>query len=381
MRLDEPSLPRQDISARLWWAVPSAGVLVLMALAMLFGSSDTQRQQGTSYDASSKGLRAAYLFLEDLGYPVARSRRATGGSVRFVLFPKSGQKEAEIVDEWVRRGGILVLADDTGEYAEKMGVHLKIRSLEIDADQLSASGPAGVSKLAPGKLEAVWPGQMGRVWAAVEEDSALTVYERGRGQLWLVNRPELFDNKHLRQADNAILLSRLADEVLEKRGGDLNFDEFVHGLRDRPDVVELLLRPPTLWITILGFMFVGLIVWHFAPRFGKFQPEARPRRRSKEEFLDAMASLLERKGDSGAAYAVVRDDILRSVEAELGLPNGIPVEQLVATAISYRGKQIESTLKPLETVLRSGASQTTFLTALNELENTRDRFFGKRNDR
>jgi hypothetical protein len=351
-----------------------------MALAMLFGNSDSQRQQGTSYDASSKGLRAAYLLLEELGYPVVRSRRAAGGSVRFVLFPKSGQKEAETVDEWVRRGGILVLGDDTGEYAEKMGIHLKIRSLETDSAELSASGP-GVTKLSPGKTEVVWPDQVGRVWAGVEEDPAITVYERGRGQLWLLNRPELFDNKHLRNADNAILLCRLADGVLKEHAGDLSFDEFVHGMRDRPGIVELLFRPPTLWITLLGLWFVGLLVWHFAPRFGKFRPEVRPRRRSKEEFLDAMASLLERKGDCAAAYAVVREDILRCIEAELGLPTGSPIQQLLTTAISYRGKQVESTLKPIETVLRSGASQTTFLTALNELENTRDRFFGKRNDR
>src|SRR5262249_30656307 len=355
-------------------------LLVLMALAMLFGSEDTAKKQGTSYDASSKGFRAAYLLLEDLGYPVARSRRLSAGTVRLVLQPSTGLKDTGAVDDWVKRGGILVLADTSGDFAKDIGVDLKKTTEESESDELAASDH-GITTLSPGKTRIEWPGHPGRVWARAGDSAVLTIYERGRGEIWLLNMPELFDNNHLKKADNAILLARVADEALERRPGSVSFDEYFHGLRDRPSITELLFQPPTLWITLHGILILGLVIWHFAPRFGAFRPERRIRRRSKEEFLDAMASLLERKGDYPAAYRAVRDDLLRSIEAAFGLPPGTRPEELVRIAALYRGKEIESLLKPITNSLPDGAGKVAFLHAVNELETTRERFFDRRRGR
>ena len=58
-------------------------------------------------------------------------------------------------------------------------------------------------------------------------------------------------NDNLRVEDNAVLACRLADAMLAERpGGRLAFDEYCHGLRDRPSVAEVLFRPPVLGVTV-----------------------------------------------------------------------------------------------------------------------------------
>src|SRR5262249_6898353 len=303
---------------------------------------------GTSYDASHQGFRAAYLLLEELGYPVGRTKRPTGGTIRWVLSPTTGEDKADQLDAWVRAGGILILADNTGDFADAIGIELKVHEREFEPGTEPASGP-DIARLGGGKVEVEWPEQQGEIWARLGKGPIVTVYRRGRGELWLVNRPEFLDNRHLRQADNAVLLCRIADEVLRRRPGPLGFDEYCHGMRDRPDVTELLFQPPTLWITLQGLLLVGLLLWHYVPRFGALQAEVVRRRRSKEEFLDAMALLLEWKGNYAEAYRTVHDDLLRDMERDLGLPTGTPIEQILREAGRRRSFEVERFRRVLET--------------------------------
>src|SRR5262249_17506047 len=146
---------------------------------MVLGRDDTAEKERTSYDASSDGSRAAFLVLEELGYPVVRSRRPTGGAARLVLFPKPGQKDANVVEEWVRKGAQLVLADDGTEYADKLGIHLETRERPGDAEECPAKGP-DIAMLAPGKKFVEWPDHSGQVWASADGDPAVTLYDHGR---------------------------------------------------------------------------------------------------------------------------------------------------------------------------------------------------------
>src|SRR5438094_7730721 len=99
-----PGDPPSDPASRLWWAVPAVGIILLAVLAMFFGGGPEKVDYGTSYEASSGGSRAAFLLLQELGYPVERSRRPSGGDVRWVLFPtKTSAKDVAGLDDWVRR--------------------------------------------------------------------------------------------------------------------------------------------------------------------------------------------------------------------------------------------------------------------------------------
>src|SRR5437763_1506645 len=72
------------------------------------------------------------------------------------------------------------------------------------------------------------------IWVRSGEKAFATTYPQGQGEIWLLNRPQFVTNGVLGRADNGILLCRLAEEVLRRRPGTLYFDEYFHGLRDRP---------------------------------------------------------------------------------------------------------------------------------------------------
>jgi hypothetical protein len=369
---------QSDWSSRPWWAVPAAAVLLLMTLTLFFGNDEDPKHQGTSYDASSKGFRAVYLLLDELGYPLFRSKRPTEGQVRLVFFPKSPEKEPTALDTWIRGGGVLILADESADFAQGLGIPLKVE--KTAAPEVEPASGEGVSRLACGAGRVDWPGERGRVWMEAGGKPAVSVYSRGKGQVWLVNRPEMFSNRLLGKADNAVLLCRLVETLLSGRPGKLAVDEYVHGMRDRPGVVELLLEPPAVWVTLQGLLLMGLLLWHYVPRFGVLRPVPPPNRRSKEEFLEAMASLLERKGDYADAFRTARDGLVRELEQELGLPSGTPVEQTAREAARRRPIRYPALLELLgDRAVPTGASA--FVKAMSDLESTRSELFDGRHYR
>ncbi|HEY3788222.1 MAG TPA: DUF4350 domain-containing protein [Urbifossiella sp.] len=380
-----PGDPPADPSSRLWWAVPAIGTLLLILFGLIFGGNSEKVDYGTSYDASSGGSRAAFLLLEDLGYPVERSRRPTGGNIRWVLFPgETTAKDATSLDDWIRRGGIVLLALNDEEFAKQLGLNATVRGGNPKATKESpffklphfrekgktilAEAPE-VSELSAGTLEVKGPSG-GRAWGRIGGESLVSIYTHGRGQIWLLNRPDVFDNANLREADNAVLACRLAEAMLAERlNGRLVFDEYCHGLRDRPSVVDLLLRPPVLGITLEALVLTALVLWHSGIRFGPLKPAPPPARRSKEEFLDAMAELLARNGDRAEAFRTVRDAVLRKLETNLGLPAGASVEETVKEAVRRRGVAPEPLLRILSADKPPGGSSAdAFLRALQQLE-------------
>lgn len=376
-----------DPASRLWWAVPAVAVVLLAVAGMVFGGGPTKVEYGTSYDASAGGFRAAYLVLERLGYPVARSRRPPAGTdVRWVLFPdKLGSKETDALDDWVRRGGVLLLADDRPDVAAKLGVTVTVRGAAPrgeptpgmtplpprsvpQGETYTASAP-DVTHVLAGPAEVSGPAGVDS-WGTVGGRPLVTVHSRGRGEVWLLRRPDVFTNANLKGEDNAVLLARLADAMLADRpGGRLAFDEHCHGLRDRPDVAELLFRPPVLGVTLQALALAALVLWHAGVRFGPPRPDPPPHRRSKEEFLNALAGLLARAGDRADAFRTVRDDLRRRLEADLGLPAGTPPADLAREAARRRGTDADRLTRLLAAdAPPAGRGAAAFLAALHELE-------------
>jgi hypothetical protein len=378
---EDSMIPSWRASPYLWWAVPAAAIVLLLLLAMLLGTPPESGTRGTSYDASPNGFRAAYLLLEELGYPVKRSRQAGGDSVRWLLYPgETLERDVPALGAWVRRGGRLLLAVPDGKFAEHLGLHVSSRSSPAAPAVLDAAG-LDVHSLAVGdrKVTASDPG--GRPWPGVmvAGEPLVTIYPHGEGEVWLLNRPAVLENGNLRREDNAILACRLAESMLRERPGLIAFDEFYHGLRERPTVTALLLAPPMRAVTLQAVLLGVLLLWHYAPRFGTLRPLPAVRRRSKEEFLDAMASLLERQGDTAEAFRTVRQDLLRRLEADLGLPAGTPAAQTAREAARRRGLD-HPTLARLLTAEGppGGDGPRAFLDALHQLQTISDELTQRR---
>jgi hypothetical protein len=220
----------------------------------------------------------------------------------------------------------------------------------------------------------------GRTWGRIDGQPIVTIYQRGKGQLWLLNRPDVLINDNVRDGDNAVLACRLADEMLQERPkGRIAFDEYCHGLHDRPSVYQLIFRRPALYVTLEALLLLGLALWHYGIRFGSLRPAPPPARRSKEEFLNAMAALLARKGDYGDAFRTVRDAFLLKLEKELGLSAGTPLKQVIREA-KLRRNADPNLLRDLLTARTppQGAGAAAFLNALHLLETAADECFQSR---
>jgi hypothetical protein len=371
-------------ASRLWWMVPAAAFLLLVVVAMIIGPPPDPGGKGTSYDASDAGFRAAYLIIEELKYPVERSRLAAGGTVRWVLDPTDvREQDVANLDAWVQRGGVALLAIDNAEIATRLGLKLQSKA---GGDVVSVDG-LDVHSLDVGANCVDLVGQPGTPWDGVREGqkSLVTIVPRGSGEIWFLHRPGVLRNGPMRRADNAIFASRLADAMLADRPGRLVFDEYCHGLRDRPTVAALLFRPPMLAITIQALGLTMLILWSVAPRFGPIRPTPPPHRRSKEEFLDAIAELLRRKGDYTDAYRTVQLDLRRRIEATLGCPADIPADELAREVERRRGLSAErvrdmlnapGTARDAEATPLAGP--TAFVAALHQLDTLRHEFSDRR---
>ncbi len=361
---------------RLWWAAPAAAVLVLALLAMLAGSPPLQPQPGSSFDAGPEGVRAAFLLLEGLGTDVAATKRAAGGSARWVLFPRSAKGEAAALDARVRQGGRALLADNGEAFAAGLGLALNVEQGSEAEIALRVGGER--LRLAPGKDFVTPRSRPDRVWPPGADEPLAAIFGHGQGEVWVLCRPDFLRNDRLRDADNAVILCRLAEAFAGK--DRILFDEFFHGMRERPSALELLLRPPALWVTLQGLALLGVILWRSLPRFGALQNPEAPRRRSKEEFVDALAHLLALKGAYDEGFRAVRDALARDLEQALGLPPETPPRELAARAFPA-GPDAAALAAALGRDRLSRPDAANFVRALNELERLRRAFFHERHDR
>ncbi len=372
-------------SSTLWFAIPACTVVAAVAIGLLLGRDDSQAStaSGTSYDASNSGYRALYIILDELGYSIERTRRVAGGSVRWALAPiKPKPADAEHVAEWVREGGRLLLADSKGDLAVAVGVEVKIvnsdddtvsTSLE-DARELAVGTPTGVvigttpPGVAIGKPLVTPLRKADRNWEFAGGEPLVSIHKIGHGEVWLLHRPLALANEQMKRADNAIFAARLAEAMSDGNPGKIGIDEYCHGLRSRPGVLELLLQPPIRTATIQATLFVGLLLWAAAIRFGPLRPLPPMRRRSKDEFLNALGDMLHRHGDTASAFRTIQGEVNRQLAERIGLPANTHPETIVAT--TGRRRKVTPQLAQLLTCAAPPSGRAGFVTAIQTLDET-----------
>jgi hypothetical protein len=130
-------------------------------------------------------------------------------------------------------------------------------------------------------------------------ENAVAVFERGgapllarrpvgKGDVWLLSNPELFFNARLGKADNLALLVALAGS-----GRPVLFDEYVHGLLDRPGLLDLLRRwgfGPALFLLALAAV---VWFWRGAVTLGPPNPW-RDLRTESVDLVHALSQLYQR---------------------------------------------------------------------------------------
>lgn len=351
----------------LWFAIPACTVVAALAISLLVAQDDSQASSasGTSYDASKSGFRALYLILDELGYDIERTRRVAGGAVRWALAPlKPKANDAVHVVNWVQKGGRLLLADGTGDLATALGLEVNVD--DAAPTDLLPTTMDDVKQLAPGKVIVVPAKDDGRLWAGAGGDPLISIHQVGQGEVWLLQRPLALANEQMRQADNAIFAARLAEAMSDGKPGNIRVDEYCHGLRSRPGVLELMFQPPMRTVAIQAIIFAVLMLWSAAVRFYPLRPLPKARRRSKEEFLNAMGDLLHRHGDTAAAFRTIQGDVNRKLAERIGLPANTHPDTLVE--IASRRRPMSNETRELLTRAAPPTGRTGFVNSIQKLD-------------
>lgn len=217
---------------------------------------------------------------------------------------------------WVRAGGTLVVADVNSTSTPAV---LGTFTGPVDVDCVGdvPTGLADVARIDVGdglRLE-VPPGagSCGPPGAG----AFVVVEPEGEGRIVGVGGPDAFTNRHLAQADNAVLAATLLAPERGTRSAFLRPSLLV-GSGDR-SLVDLVDTPVRAALGQLVVAFLLAALWR-ARRLGRPVAEPQPVPIESSELTQAVARLLGRADRPGRAAAVLRDRARRDLSGRLGVP-------------------------------------------------------------
>ena len=303
-------------------------MLVFMGIVGIDAYQKIRKQPGppSTYNASSAGYKAFYLWLRELGVPAERwevplTELTQEADVVLMLSPRlgPGPHELKALETWVRGGGSLVLVSSPwNAFAKHFGFELK-RGLP---DQKKQQDPE-IPSFQPGPYTRGQRTIMSKIHFGADSrrpeaivhardafGNLMVVVEEGRGRVIMIADPSLFTNLRLREGDHA----RLALDVLLSHLGDgvLLIDEYHHGYGRVTSVAAYLYQSEALAPILQGlFLFFGL--WAAkGRRFGPPRPLKRETERASMEYVRAMAQLFQRV----KARRLALEQVLRWLDAE-----------------------------------------------------------------
>lgn len=331
--LPRPPAPSGRARVRLRAALPlvllGAAVVAVAAVAGPGPSGAPLDPRSTAPD----GTRALVQTLSALGADVRVGvpRPVAGDDVALLFTDRLGEARRQAVLDWVRAGGVLVVADPRSELTPRpvgpatvAGAHVPM-SRSCDVAALAAVGevaPGGAVYEAPAGAEACFARRDGH-W--------LVVRAEGDGVVVALGGPDVFVNARLDSADHA----RLAAALLAPHPGTR-----LALLRPaRPGEGEATLGDlvPTRVRLALGQLAVGFVIlaaWR-ARRLGAPAVERQPVDLPASELVVATGNLLHQARARRRAATLLREDLRRTLGERLGLPPGTAPDDL-ADAVATR---------------------------------------------
>ena len=326
------------------WGLIVAGILV----AAMVGSR--RADEGLPLDPDSTGptgTKALVDTLRELGARVSVSSEppSGGGAALLLADDLDDQRRARLLD-WVRQGGVLVVADPGSEVTrvQIMGdTRIGLLDAELeprcglpamrDARRVSAPGDH-VFKV-PAGAQGCFPRGDG-AWLVAQPVGAGTVVRLG-GASALVNR-------EIGHADNAVLL---VDLLAPAPGPGVSV------LRPPPPgagskgLSELIAPRVKLSLAQLLVAFLLLALWR-SRRLGRPVTEPTAVRIPGSELVVAVGHLLQRARHRGQAATLLAGDLRRTLSERLGLAASAPPEQVASTVAARTGLDRERVLAALQ---------------------------------
>lgn len=376
------------------WIVLVALVVVMTGMSALLGdrqADDAREVQAnpSTYNPKGTGSKGLYLWLQAIGLQVRRWERPLTGlpeeaRVLLLLGPRIPLDEHELqaLEEWVGRGGVLILADDTmggklpGVWAGAPSLRFGLRPRL--GGRTASLRPAFASFYAEG-VETIQP--LGRVrferqdpegWAPLFADQAgdvVAIKRLGKGTLIAIADPGIFSNARLEIAGHARLVLNIMQGHVD--GGAALVDEFHHGHGQRDGLLGYLKGSAAPWILAQAALAFLAFLLARGTRFGPPVPVQEDARTSSLEYVGALGDLYRRAGARRLAVEALARSFRRKLTEALGARVGEEAGQLgerAARRFGLRAERVKRCLAPEPGAAASDEALLRFARAVHGVE-------------
>jgi hypothetical protein len=321
------------------WILPALAVAVLVGgtawTLVVAYERGKQTAAGSTHRSDASGARALFLLLEEMGHrPVRWTRpQPPRGALLVSVEPESASDERENdLLTWVHEGGTLVIAAGpaTGDEASRLPWSLGLTAAE------RPGGPRWWSRRPPSA----------RVLRGTEAEPVVVDYHHGLGRVIALAEPRWLENAGLSQEDHL----DLALEAVLGPGLPIHFDEYRHGLRERPGLAYVLHRYGLLPAAFAGLCFLGLVVWRTTPAAAERPAEEEAWGAVRDSLVEARAHLYARSLRPRDAAGLLERELRRELSSFLGSGALLPWKE-VQRRVQERRPARAATLRSLASEL------------------------------
>jgi hypothetical protein len=378
--------PGELFSPRTLLAIIAIGTAAFVGMVYLemFGTDDPDFEIGPStYSSSALGHKALMETLRRLDVPVVVSRFRTAdktgsGSLLVLAEPDDSDISEELVGGFGDLPhGLLVLPKWDGRrdsskprWVETMdmvsveAVESVLERAQVDAlvKRIEGTFTLDVPKLG-GQIELTNPQIMidtRGLTPVVSLKGGILIGETdlGSGRQWVLSDPDLISNHGIDQGDNAVVAVSII-EALRPGGGAVIFDETIHGLELRPNLLRTAFELPFSIVTLSAAVAIALAIWAGLMRFGRPDPSQRALQPGKVTLIRTTADLLRQGSRKGTVELVLTRYLkaqIADLVARLNGPRGLDENRQIAWLDDLAvARRLGARLKPLAAAIEATA--------------------------
>lgn len=315
-------------------------VAVLVFVALVAGAP---RNKGRDLDPDGtgpSGLKALRELATSFGARVeVTSNMAPDADVMFMAQDIVPDADIPTVEDWVSRGGVLVVTDPSSPFAPAGSNASGLLAGSIDdtipRGECDVRALAAVDRLATGGGGVRYQVSSGSESCFGADGRAFVVVtSEGSGAIVAIGGPGPFVNRYLGDQDNAAL----AVSLLAPRPGT-RVAMLVPGagaVADRRSLTDAL--SPGVRLALLQlFVAFGVYAWFRGRRLGQPIVEAQPVQIEGSELVSAVGALMQQTRDPTRAAALMRADLRRRLVARLGLASDVEPRVMAEVAAARTG--------------------------------------------
>jgi uncharacterized protein DUF4350 len=335
-------MPRLNSGDRKILVIAAIAFLVLVGLGLLLGPSGNENETATTYSVASRGAKAGFLLLQELGYHVQRWEKShtdlqpDSHTVLIIAdaFVIPDGKEKAAIAKFLDGGGRVICTgmlgamflpeNDTEDNPEPNGLSKEYEALT----------PSAITRAAPriSLIPYSWWSKANGIPVYGDKNHAFAVQiPHGDGEvIWLASATP-FTNAGIQSTGNLeFVLAALGDREHTR----VFFDEYVHGYGDQGSESEK--NHPLAWALLLQSVVLAMAaLLTFSRRSGPLRPAPPPSRLAPLEFVETLGGLYQQAHAAAVAVDVYYQRFQYWITRRLGINKNAPPEE-IARAVRDR---------------------------------------------